>query len=178
MCCSAHITLQVANEKGGNFDPETFAVANFVDASHMKTCRGGGGPARPGRGAPRNDPEIQQCYYNGWLRFCGVKWLSVDSPDGLTMFGFGVCSSRFVLFFLFYQLFSMYYCTHSMNRHNDLYLLGHCHLNAKLADLQSDEEKQFFTYGDSIFPYDTHLRGKRGGHGDVDDLAMSSCRGR
>ena len=48
-------------------------------------------------------------------------------------------------------------------RHNDLELLRDSELNARLAAVQRGRAKQFCSYGDGIFPIDTHTIGKHVG---------------
>ena len=62
-------------EKGCYF-PNSWAagglrVAGFIDNTMNATCRPGGGPARDGAEAPRNDPLIQRAWYNGWKKLHG-----------------------------------------------------------------------------------------------------------
>ena len=51
----------------------------FID----NTMKPGGGPAGDGRNAPRNDPHIQRAWYNGWKKLHGLKWQTVDTPNGM-----------------------------------------------------------------------------------------------
>jgi hypothetical protein len=52
-------------DKGCYFAPNTFCIFGFIDNTMNASCRPGGGPARDGVDAPRNDPYIQQAWYNG-----------------------------------------------------------------------------------------------------------------
>lgn len=62
-------------EKGCYFPdssaPGGLHVAGFIDNTLNATCRPGGGPARDGADAPRNDPLIQRAWYNGWKKLHG-----------------------------------------------------------------------------------------------------------
>lgn len=62
-------------EKGCYFpdsrSPGGLRVAGFIDNTMNATCRPGGGPARDGIDAPRNDPLIQRAWYNGWKKLHG-----------------------------------------------------------------------------------------------------------
>jgi hypothetical protein len=62
-------------EKGCYFpdsrSPHGLRVAGFIDNTMNATCRPGGGPARDGINAPRNDPLIQRAWYNGWKKLHG-----------------------------------------------------------------------------------------------------------
>ena len=40
-------------------------------------------PTREGTNAPRNDPEIQRAWYNGWKKLHGLKWQTIDLPNGV-----------------------------------------------------------------------------------------------
>ena len=71
--------------RGCFFAPGTFRVCSFVDNTMNATCRPGGGPARSGEDAPRNDPLIQWAWYNGWKKLHGMKWQTVDMPNGMKM---------------------------------------------------------------------------------------------
>ena len=42
-----------------------------------------GGGAGDERNAPRNDPLIQRAWYDGWKKLHGLKWQSVDFPNGM-----------------------------------------------------------------------------------------------
>jgi hypothetical protein len=59
-----------ANELGCNFNNSReiggFNVFGFIDNTMNATCRPGGGPARAGKYAPRNDHLIKRAWYNGW----------------------------------------------------------------------------------------------------------------
>ena len=71
-----------------------FAVCAFIDNTMNATCRPGGGPARDGKSAPRNDPLIQQAWYNGWKKLHGLKWQTVDFPNGMNGHVYGPISVR------------------------------------------------------------------------------------
>ena len=70
-------------EKGCYFPPGDFPFFGFIDNTMNATCRPGGGPTRDGINAPRNNPEIQRAWYNGWKKFHGMKWQTIDLPNGL-----------------------------------------------------------------------------------------------
>ena len=55
-----------------SFSPGGLRVAGFIDNTMNATCRPGGGPARDGADAPRNDPLIQRAWYNGWKKLHGM----------------------------------------------------------------------------------------------------------
>jgi hypothetical protein len=70
-------------EKNCPFLPGEFPFFAFIDNTMNATCRPGGGPARDGIHAPRNNPEIQRAWYNGWKKFHGLKWQTIDLPNGM-----------------------------------------------------------------------------------------------
>jgi hypothetical protein len=61
------------SEKGVEFPHGSFCVFGFIDNTMNSTCRPGGGPARDGTNAPRNDPLIQRAFYNGWKKLHSLK---------------------------------------------------------------------------------------------------------
>ena len=89
--------------------------------SRHPTGRPGGGPARDGANARRNDPLIQRAWYNGWKKLHGMKWQTVDLPNGMNFHVWGPISIR----------------------HNDLESHDLSEINAKLAQLQIGEMYQF-----------------------------------
>jgi hypothetical protein len=93
------------------------------------TCRPGGGPARDGKNAPRNDPLIQQAWYNGWKKIHGLKWQTIDLPNGMN--------------FHVYDPISV--------RRNDLTPARWLRFNAKLDQLQANDEYKYVVYGDSAY---------------------------
>lgn len=121
------------NEKGCYFpnsrSPGGLRVAGFIDNTMNATCRPGGGPARDGQNAPRNDSLIQRAWYNGWKKMHGMKYQTVDLPNGMNMHVWGPISVR----------------------HNDLTSLRDSHINDLLVDLQHDRDYQWVIYGDSAY---------------------------
>ena len=98
------------DQKGVHFPPGSFRVFGFTDNTMNATCRPGGGPTRTGEDAPRADPLIQRAWYNGWKKLHGMKWQTVDLPNGMNMHVWGPVSIRhndiwtlevYSLFFLF-----------------------------------------------------------------------------
>jgi nuclease HARBI1 len=79
---------------GCPFEPETFQFFGFIDNTMNATCRPGGGPTRDGENAPRNDPEIQRAWYNGWKKLHGLKWQTIDLPNGMNFHVSGPFSVR------------------------------------------------------------------------------------
>ncbi len=141
--------------------PNGFNVFGFIDNTMNATCRPGGGPARDGVDAPRNDPLIQRAWYNGWKKLHGMKWQTIDLPNGMNFHVYGPVSVR----------------------HNDLYTLFYSEVNDKLAALQAGEELQYVVYGDSayIVVIDTHIKARHFDEPNSDrqvleNRTLSSCR--
>lgn len=151
---------------GDSSDLGAFSIACFIDGNVTETCTPGTGPATPGPGAARrpNADNEQEGFYTGWLHKHGIKNLTVDTPDGLTMFIYGPTSLR----------------------HNDLHSLLHSNINTEMYFVQRHMPgiQHKLMYGDSIFPWRTHLRARHNAPaGDADkrkkdiiDRAMSSGR--
>jgi hypothetical protein len=125
------------------------------------TCRPKGGPSRDGTNAPRNDPRIQEAWYNGWKKLHGMKWQTVDIPNGMVYHAWGAISVR----------------------HNDLYSLRHSNINDQIAAAQLGHALQFYTYGDSAYMnLDTsHLRARHNYEQNtvrenLENKSLSSCR--
>jgi hypothetical protein len=130
------------SEKGEIEYPQgSFRVAMFHDETVIGICRPGGGPRTQGKNAARHHKLIQQSFYNGWKKHHGYKYQTVEFPNGLAGDVFGPQSFR---------------C-------NDLELLANSHLNSRLAAVQHGNEEQYCSYGDGIFPIDTHTKGKHVG---------------
>ena len=47
------------------------------------SCRPGGGPRQSGVLADRNDLLIQRAWYNGWKKLHGLKFQTIDMPNGM-----------------------------------------------------------------------------------------------
>jgi hypothetical protein len=140
-------------------DQNGFAIFGFIDNKMEETCRPGGGPAADGQGAPRNDPLLSRSWYTGWKKTHGMKWQSVDLPNGMTFHLWGGCSIR----------------------HNDLWTLRESKINEKIALLQTGSPHQFMIYGDSIYPHRSHIRHRfqndpNTAMENAINKAMSSCR--
>lgn len=120
-----------ANSIGGyNFrsalEPGGFRVFGFIDNTMFATCRPGGGPTSNG---DRNDPLIQRSMYNGWKKIHGLKFQTVDLPNGMHYNVYGPVSVR----------------------HNDLYTLHHSNINNRIKEAQGDSQLQYVCYGDSAY---------------------------
>ena len=138
-----------------------FAVFAFIDNTMNASCRPGGGPARDGRNAPRNDPNIQRTWYNGWKKIHGLKWQSVDIPNGMNFHVYGPLGVR----------------------RNDLTSARWSDINDKLAALQEAEGQQYVVYGDSayLFVNYSYVRARHNHSPNtprkiLKNSAMSTCR--
>ena len=67
-----------------------------MDCTNQPIARVGAGPLHDGPGAPRADPDVwlQRVFYNGWLGHHGIKYGTMDTPDGMTIFSAPGISSR------------------------------------------------------------------------------------
>jgi hypothetical protein len=77
--------LPVTNPNGG------FNIAGFIDNKVICCARPGGGPNIVGH---RNDPLIQRSFYNGWIHKHGIKFQTLDMPNGLNLHVWGPASVR------------------------------------------------------------------------------------
>lgn len=156
---------QVVVSMGCYFPPagsdNGFAVAAFIDNTMNATCRPAGGPARDGKNAPRNDRFIQQAWYNGWKKLHGLKWQTVDFPNGMNGHVYGPISIR----------------------RNDLTTANWSRINELWAALQQGEEYQYTIYGDSAYIVLGHSHIKARHTADpmpprlvLENKCLSSCR--
>ena len=148
-----------------NFVPDQFRIAMVTDCCNQIISRPGSGPAMDGPDAARRDPAgwLQRVFYNGWLADCGMKYGTVESPCGMTLFASSGESSR----------------------HSDLTWLANSDINSKLERVQTDyginPDNLFKMYGDSIFPWMSCLLSRYKGD-DITEIerlenrVMSSCR--
>ena len=126
-------------EYGYDFFPNDFDAFSLIDNTTNSTCQPGGGPQYVNWievRAPRNDPIIQRTFYNGWKSTHGLKWQTVDLPNGMNFYVWGPVSIR----------------------HNDLYTYSRSEVNENLCRLQAGEQRQYKAYGESAYYPDTHLR--------------------
>lgn len=133
------IEATLAFESNLHFAPGSFRVAGFHDCTVIASCRPGGGPTVDGE---RYDNFIQMAYYNGWKKHHGIKYQTLEFPNGLAGDMFGPRSFR----------------------RSDVELLNDSELNARLAAVQVDAEKQCVSYGDGVYPIGTHTIGKHTGN--------------
>lgn len=136
-----------------------FNVFGFIDNTLIDTCRPGGGPTQDGPNAPRNPPELQQSFYTGFKKQHGLKWQTVDLPNGMNFHVWGPCSMR----------------------HNDIYTYYKSDINNKIANVQLGNQLQFKIYGDSAYvvlneSHLTHRYEEPSGAQVLTNECMSSCR--
>ena len=74
--------------------PTLFRSPASKQGTMNATCGPGGGPAGDGRNDPRNDPLIQRAGHNGWKKLHGLKWQTVDFPNGMNGRVYGPISLR------------------------------------------------------------------------------------
>jgi len=120
------------------FDSDDFDgnVSWFVDCNCLQTSRVGGGPRGDGEAADRWDNDIQRAFYNGWKSIHGLKHQTCDVAHGFTIDMYGPTSLR----------------------RNDLTLLRLSNLNGRMASIQEGNPVQCIGFGDSIYPFRSHLR--------------------
>jgi len=116
-------------DKGCYFPRSTFNIFGFIENTMNATCRPLGCAIRDGVNAPRNDPLIQQAWYNGWKKLHGMKWQTVDLPNGMNYHVWGSVSVR----------------------HNDMFTLRHSNINHLIAQAQLANLLQYNIYGDSAY---------------------------
>ena len=106
------------------------------------STRPGCGPITHGRFQPRHDELQQQAFHQGWKKNLGLKAQSLDSPDGLPGYLYGLESIR----------------------RNDVQLEQWSDVNNKLAVAQAHMplDQQYHVYGDRIFVPRSHIRSKTG----------------
>jgi hypothetical protein len=117
-------------------DANGFDVFAFIDNTITSTCRPGGGPRSGGEQAPRYPQLVQQAFYTGWKKLHGLKWQTVDLPNGMNYEVWGAASVR----------------------HNDNYTLGESGILAKMAHDQRGWPKAMKILGDSAYTNGAHIR--------------------
>ena len=106
-----------------------YRVAFLIDDTIIAINRVGGGPREGGEMAPRVPIEVQQAWWTGWKKLHGLKWQTVDMPNGMNFDVWGPISVR----------------------RNDNYALHHSDIENKLRTLQQDQQLKFAMLGDSAF---------------------------
>ncbi len=107
----------------------TMSTIGFIDCTTFATCKVGNGPIQRGQGSQRRSRRVQQSFYSGHKSIDGVKSQFVTFPNGMIGDGTTVVSVR----------------TH------DLSVCTISDLDARLAELQDDDECPFTVYGDSAY---------------------------
>jgi nuclease HARBI1 len=110
-------------------EPHGMRICGFIDNTIVATARPGSGPVKEGEGSARKSSLIQKTFYNGWKKTHGLKFQTLDLPNGMNAHVAGPFSCR----------------------RNDLYTLRVSKLNEKLKDLQRGNLIQCKVYGDSAY---------------------------
>jgi hypothetical protein len=141
MECSEKIRLKLESfqRPGVSWEPGKFEICGFIDDKCWETLAPGG-PIRSGANALRVSLLLQRAFYNGWKCIHGLKCQTVVLPNGMTCDMFGPKSLR----------------------NNDLILLRDSTINERMYNVQMHvpEQLQKKFYGDSIFPWLSHIRSK------------------
>jgi hypothetical protein len=132
------ITMEEKSGGGIVYPPGGLAVFGFIDDTSVRTTRVGGGPAAPGPDAPRFNTLVQMGFYSGYKKIHGVKYQTVELPNGMCMDSYGPVSIL----------------------HSDPELVTLSNLEEKLTALSEDTVKQYVIYGDGIFAHTPHLKSK------------------
>ncbi len=103
----------------------------------VKTCVPEAGPAVPDDKRRRRDPngDIQRSFYSGHKKHHGLKFQTVEAPNGICLDIAGPYSYR----------------------HHDLHIMENSQINDRLAAYQEGEEMQYVLFGDKIFPIISHI---------------------
>ena len=141
------IRSKLLDKCGIYYPPGRFRVALFHDDTVIATCRPGGGPVRAGIDQNRHDNFIQMAFYNGWKKHHGYKFQTTEAPNGMCVDMFGPKTFR----------------------QNDIQLLNDSMLNDRLREVQRGQPVQYCSYGDGIFPINTHTIGKHIGETTADE---------
>jgi nuclease HARBI1 len=136
--CAFSIANKLTELSGVQYDPDNFRVAMFIDCTVIATRRPGSGPTPDGN---RYNNFIQMSFFNGWKRHHGLKFQSIELPNGMCMDMFGPRSFR----------------------QSDLELLDDSDIHDKIENLLRDEPNKYAMYGDGIYPVRPHLIGKHFG---------------
>jgi hypothetical protein len=94
--CSEQVRKKVEEKsEGGIIIPAgTYRICLFYDDTMVRTCRPGGGPAEEGENATRWNTLIQGAFYSGYKKCHGIKYQSLELPNGMCADLFGPCSFR------------------------------------------------------------------------------------
>jgi hypothetical protein len=115
------IREKLAEVSGVVYPENGYRVCAFYDDTVLKVCRPGSGPNPDGT---RKDTNIQRAFYNGWKKQHGIKFQSLEAPNGMCMHMFGPMSCR----------------------RSDVELIELSGLNEKLQELQLGNDHQYDSY--------------------------------
>ncbi len=115
-----------------------FRVFGFIDNTVNATCRLYGGPVDDGEHARRFSPLIQQAFYTGWKKLHGLKWQTIDLPNGLVFHAWGGVSVR----------------------HSDNWTLFYSEIIPQLEILQANQPVQCVLYGDSAYSNGEYIKSR------------------
>jgi hypothetical protein len=102
-------------------------VSAFLDATFWRGCRPGGGPNNDGS---RNDQQIQEDFYSGYIGTHGVKFQTVSGPNGMVLDMHGPISAR----------------------RCDVDIYNESRINQRLRELQMNSLTKYKIYTDQIYP--------------------------
>ena len=139
--------------RGYEFPPDDFDITFFTDAFGKESLRPGSGPAEQGVGARRYKEAYatQRAFYSGYTKTCGLKYLLVNTPHGMTALLHGPES----------------------NRRSDPHLVKSCRLEKQLRNLSAEflpQGQKAKCYGDSIFKITIFVQGPHNPHLYSDDF--------
>mmetsp|Transcript_30059 Transcript_30059/g.35428 ORF Transcript_30059/g.35428 Transcript_30059/m.35428 type:complete len:329 (+) Transcript_30059:447-1433(+) len=136
------------------FPQGSLRIMGFLDCNQIPTNRPAGGPVDPGQNSARWPQWIQEAFYSGWKKNHGLKAQSLDFPDGLMGYLYGLESVK----------------------HSDINLLNWSDINNKLVVAQQNlgPGHQYCGYGDSAYPIISHIKSRV--YEPAVDAAMSSAR--
>ena len=82
---SETIRIKVIEKSDGqiHYPAGDYLVCGFIDDTVIRICRPGGGPAEEGINAERYNNLIQQAFYNGYNACHGIKFQTVEFPNGM-----------------------------------------------------------------------------------------------
>jgi hypothetical protein len=131
------VRVKLEEKTGLQFNEGEFFFSSFYDDTDIVSTRSAGGPTSCHQNAPRRNPLIQRAFYNGYKHNHGIKYETVEAPNGMRMNMFGPIS----------------------HRHNDLEVTGMSKINDLFRDLQLGDMAQYKCYGDGIFSILSHCIG-------------------
>ena len=84
-----HKKVVEKSEGAISYPPGSYLVFGFIDDTTIRTCRPGGVPAEEGENAERNSKLLQEAFYSGYKKHHGIKFQSVELPNGMCADLFG-----------------------------------------------------------------------------------------